>query len=145
LSSQNNFPHFEHVSSAHFATAGRLARRLGIINIHSLYSSEELTSARDAAVLAAVAEESAEVANARFREARSVPLRFHDQIKALWEYDLALQLNDTVSRKNRPTPWPLIDNILTGCTPEPASFRSLARYPERSQWLESMAQERTTL
>jgi hypothetical protein len=46
-------------------------------------------------VLAAVAEKAAEVANARSTNARSVPLRFHDQIKALWEYDQALQLNDT--------------------------------------------------
>jgi hypothetical protein len=139
------FPQFEHNSSAHFVDAGRLARRLGIINIHSLYSSEELTSARDAAALAAVAEEAAEVANARFREATSVPLRFHDQIKALWEYDLALQLNDTDIKKQSAYAAALIDNILTGGTPEPANFRSLARHPERSQWLESMARERTTL
>ncbi len=62
------FPQFEHNSSAHFVDAGRLARRLGIVNIHSLYSPEELTSARAAAVLAAVAEEASQVAESRRRE-----------------------------------------------------------------------------
>jgi hypothetical protein len=33
-------------------------------------------------------------AEAKAREARSTPLRFYDQLKSLWEYDLALQLND---------------------------------------------------
>ncbi len=96
-------------------------------------------------MLAAVAEEAAQVADARSREARSVALRFHDQIKALREYDLAFQLNDTDIKQQSAYAAALIDDILTGGTPEPASFRSLAHHPERSQWLESMVRERTTL
>ena len=139
------YPQFEHPASAHFVHAERLARRLGTVNIHCLYSSEEITSARAAALLAEAEQEAAYVAFARQREATSVPLRFHDQVKALWEYDLALQLNESDLKKESAYAAAIIDDIITGGIPEPKNFRSVARHPEREEWLLSMGRERATL
>ena len=76
---------------AHFVDAGRLARKLGTVNIHALYSSSEMDSARASMIAEATYIHStsfaARLAEATAREARSVPLRFHDQLISLWEYD----------------------------------------------------------
>jgi hypothetical protein len=40
------YPQHEHNASTHFVDAGRLARKLGTVNIHALYSSDEMDSAR---------------------------------------------------------------------------------------------------
>ena len=92
------YPQHEHNASTHFVDAGRLARKLGTVNIHALYSSSEMDSARASMIAEATDIHStsfaARLAEATAREARSVPLRFHDQLISMWEYDLALHLND---------------------------------------------------
>jgi len=143
------FPQHEHNGSTHFVDAGRLARNLGTINIHALYSSAEMESARAATLAEAVDVHSkafaARLADARYREATSIPLNFHDQIKALWEYDAALQLNDSDISKESAFAASLVGDLVTGGIPEPKNFRSVASHPERIQWLESMGRERKTL
>jgi hypothetical protein len=143
------YPQHEHNASSHFVDAGRLARKLGTINIHALYSSAEMDSAR-AEMLAEAAEVQsksfvAQTAEAKAREARSVPLRFHDQLKSLWEYDLALQMNDSEIIKESTVAATLIEELIAGGIPEPKSFRKVATHPERDQWFESMNCERSTL
>jgi hypothetical protein len=87
----------------------------------------------------------ANLTEAKARYARSVPLRFHDQLKSLWEYDLTLQLNDNDIKKESVYAAAQIEELVTGGTPEPKSFRKVASHPERDQWYESMNRERSTL
>ena len=128
--------------------AGRLARRLGTVNVHAKYSSAECILIREAA-LAEVGRHSrfiaAHVANAKLREASGVPLRFHDQIRSLWEYDLALQLNDSDVKKESAFAAALIQELVTGGISEPANYRKVAHHPQRQSWVESMGRERSTL
>ena len=87
-------------------------------------------------------------AEAQVREKLSIPLAtFHKQIAALWDYDLALQLNDNDLRKESAYAAAQVSEILTGGIPEPASYKkaSAPGHPEREQWLASMQRERTTL
>jgi len=143
------YPQHEHNASGHFVDAGRLARKLGTINIHALYSSAEIDLARTKMIedLADVHSTSFAVhmAEAKDREAKSVPLRFHDQIKSLWEYDFALQLNDIDIKKESAFAASLIEELVTGGVPEPKSYRKVATHPERAQWIDSMNRERHTL
>ena len=68
------------------------------MNIHALFSHDEMQSASKAAA----AEEkktiteliAAHIDTAKAREVSSTPLKFHDQIRALWEYDKMIQLSD---------------------------------------------------
>ncbi len=143
------YPQHEHNASSHFVDAGRLARKLGTINIHALYSSAEMDSAR-AEMLAEAADVQsksfvAQTAEAKAREARSVPLRFNDQLRSLWEYDLALQMKDSEIAKESAFAATLIEELIAGGIPEPKSFRKVAIHPERDQWFESMNCERSTL
>ena len=92
------FPQLEHNASSHFVDATKLARKVGTVNIHALFSHDEMQSASKAAA----AEEkktiteliAAHIDTAKAREVSSTPLKFHDQIRALWEYDKMIQLSD---------------------------------------------------
>ena len=92
------FPQLEHNASSHFVDATKLARKVGTVNIHALFSHDEMQSASKAAA----AEEkktiteliAAHIDSAKAREVSSTPLKFHDQIRALWEYDKMIQLSD---------------------------------------------------
>jgi hypothetical protein len=145
------FPSHEHNSSAHFVNAAELARLHGTVNIHALYSARELKSARlaalkeEAAIVAASIEEHAQAAVDR--EARSRPLTFHDHIKALWEYDMALQLNDSDLIKESAFGAAQVHQIDVSGLPEPNTYREASSpdHPEREQWQESMAKEIKTL
>ena len=132
------FPQYEHNASAHFVDAGRLARQVGVINIHALYSSAEMDSAR--------AESEALLTTlAAAQEASAEPRSFHDLVRDLWEYDHTLQLNESELRKESAFAAATVNNLLTGDAPEPATFRQVAKHPERDLWLASMARERSTL
>ena len=72
-------------------------------------------------------------------------LRFYDQFNASWEYDQALQLNDSDLMKKSAYAATFIQDIITGGIPEPETFRKVAQHPERDQWLLSMGRERATL
>jgi hypothetical protein len=72
-------------------------------------------------------------------------LRFYDQFNASWEYDQALQLNDSDLMKESAYAATIIQDIITGGIPEPESFRKVAQHPERDQWLLSISRERATL
>jgi len=145
------FPSHEHNSSAHFVDAAELARLHGTTNIHALYSARELKSAR----LAAIKEESAIIAAsieeharaAAIREAKSTPLTFHDHIKALWEYDATLQLNEHDLMKESAFGAAQVHDLDMSGLPEPSNFREASSpdHPEREKWKESMAKEIKTL
>jgi hypothetical protein len=97
------FPQLEHNASAHYVDATKVARTFGTVNIHALFSHREMTLARQKAK---AAEErtlsdlmSAHLGDAQAREAACTPLKFHDQIKALWEYDAAIQLSEADLKK----------------------------------------------
>ena len=112
--------------------------------------SELTTARREAAV-----KESKELlelvdaymAIAQEREARSVPFCFQEQIKSLWDYDFALQLNEAEMKKESAFAAAMVDQVLNGGIPEPAQYRHATApyHPEREQWAESIARERATL
>ena len=144
------FPQLEHNASSHFVDATKLARKVGTVNIHALFSHDEMQSASKAAA----AEEkktiteliAAHIDTAKAREVSSTPLKFHDQIRALWEYDKMIQLSDVDVKKEAAYAATLVDNLVGGI-PEPATYRQAiaADHPERDQWLASMQRERSTL
>ena len=135
----------EHNASSHFVDATKLARKVGTVNIHALFSHDELQSASKAAA----AEEkktiteliAAHIDTAKAREVSSTPLKFHDQIRALWEYDKMIQLSD-VDVKEAAYAATLVDNLVKGGIPEPAKYRQAiaADHPERGQGLASSMQ-----
>ena len=145
------FPQHECNVSTHYVDATLLARHHGTVNIHAVYAMSELTTARREAAVKESKEllELVEVhmAIAQEREARSVPFSFQEQIKALWDYDFALQLNEAELKKESAFAAAMVDQMLGGGIPEPAQYRhaTAPTHPEREQWAESIARERATL
>jgi hypothetical protein len=90
---------------------------------------------------------SAHLGEAKAREAASTPLKFHDQIRGLWEYDAEIQLSDAEIKKGAEYAAALVDDLITGGIPEPATYRQATAqdHPEREEWLQSMQRERNTL
>jgi len=145
------FPQHECNASTHYVDAAKLARRHGTVNIHAVYAMSELTTARREAAVKESKEllELVEVhmAIAKEREALSVPFSFQEQVKALWDYDFVLQLNEAELKKESAFAAATVDQMLGGDIPEPAQYRHAvaAANPERVQWAESIARERATL
>jgi hypothetical protein len=137
-----HFPQHEHTASAHFVDAAKLARQHNVTSIHALYSSEEMSSAR-AAMLADL--EAFATFAAEAHDAPVDSLTFHDQVRSLWDYDRSLQLNESELRQESAFAAATVQDLLSGGSSEPASFRHVAKHPDRDQWLASMARERSTL
>lgn len=145
------FPQHENNSGTHFVNAGDLARECSTINIHALYSGYELDDLRKKAK---------EEENARLkelidehleREAKKGPemtlKTFNEKVKCLWDYDPLLQLHDGDLKQEALFATSLVSKLMTGDLPEPNSYRSAVAsdHPERTQWIESMGRERSTL
>ena len=84
---------------------------------------------------------------AKARTAASTPLKFHDQIRTLWEYDPAIQLSEADIKKESAHAAALVEDLINGGVTEPETYREAtsADHPEREAWLASMQRERSTL
>ena len=72
---------------------------------------------------------------------------FHEVINSLWDYGLALQLNDNTVAREQVFAATLIADLIAGDIPEPQGYRqaAAANHPEREMWIESMRREQATL
>ncbi len=67
---------------------------------------------------------SAHLGEAKAPEAASTPLKFHDQIRGLWEYDAEIQLSDAEIKRGAEYTAALVDEeLITGGIPELATYR----------------------
>ena len=74
-------------------------------------------------------------------------LLFHEVVNSLWDYGLALQLNDNTAAREQVFAATLIADLIAGDIPEPQGYRqaAAANHPEREMWIESMRREQATL
>ena len=141
------FPQHESSSSSHFVDARSIALMANVINIHQLYSAEEMNVARYED------EKEKESEAMRMIEVRCKQIKlqeacafvsFHTQIASLWDVDLNLQNYNFLYLQETSVGAALVETLITD-VPEPKSFKDIASMIDKIEWYDSVNLERTTL
>ena len=141
------FPQYETNSPSHFVNAGEIALMANVMNVHQLYSEEEMDQARQVAE----AEQASEAARMIEERCKQIKLQeacafvsFHTQIASLWDVDLSLQNYNFLHLQETSVGAALVSSLITDAT-EPSSFKHIESCPDKDEWYDSVKTERTTL
>ena len=141
------FPQYETNSPSHFVNAGEIALMANVMNIHQLYSEEEMDQARQAAE----AEKASEAARMIEEKCKQIKLQeacafvsFNTQVASLWDVDLNLQNYNFLHLQETSVGATLVSSLITDAT-EPSSFKHIGSCPDKDEWYDSVKTERTTL
>ena len=141
------FPQYETNSPSHFVNAGEIALMANVMNVHQLYSEEEMDQARQVAE----AEQASEAARMIEERCKQIKLQeacafvsFHTQIASLWDIDLSLQNYNFLHLQETSVGAALVSSLITDAT-EPSSFKHIESCPDKDEWYDSVKTERTTL
>jgi hypothetical protein len=140
------FPQNENPSASHFVSATELAKANATINIHALYSRQEMRAARAAYL------EVKQASMAKLIDAFQAKgfLTFHEQLQYLWDdvpRSAAILAEDESGKLASPDCAAFVSKLIGGDSPEPSGYKMAIdpKNPEREAWLASMARERGTL
>ena len=141
------FPQYETNSPSHFVNAGEIALMANVMNIHQLYSEEEMDQARQVAE----AEKASEATRMIKEKCKQIKLQeacafvsFNTQIASLWDVDLNLQNYNFLHLQETSVGATLVSSLITDAT-EPSSFKHIGSCPDKDEWYDSVKTERTTL
>ena len=141
------FPQYETNSPSHFVNAGEIALMANVMNIHQLYSEEEMDQARQVAE----AEKASEATRMIKEKCKQIKLQeacafvsFNTQIASMWDVDLNLQNYNFLYLQETSVGATLVSSLITDAT-EPSSFKHIGSCPDKDEWYDSVKTERTTL
>ena len=110
------------------------------MNVHQLYSEEEMDEARQVAE----AEKASEAARIIEQKCKQIKLQeacafvsFHTQIANLWDFDLSLQNYNFLHLQETSVGAALVSSLITDAT-EPSSFKHIGSCPDKDEWYDSV-------